>query len=773
MDERLNASSDGNGADRVVVLVDARTPTERRLIGEWARHTHPEAELIASGDPALEARLAAGVDARVLPVRVTWLPREREGDRRVRTADLLALMNPHRPPAPIQAQIARRDSDRARVTAGEPASCGELRARFEREVGAGRGTNAFAAFVSRQAMLALERAERAVIGDRYKVPRLVAEQIAESADFRARLADLARELERPPDEVLGEAVADLHELAAVQSRLAIDVFRTIMGPLHKHAWTVDVDTAGLDELLELGRSYALVFLPSHRSYADPLVLAQALDTHGFPRNHVVGGGNMSFWPIGPLGKRAGLVFIRRSFGDDPVYKFAVREYFGYLVAKRFNLEWYIEGGRSRTGKLRPPRYGLLHYLVAALNDGRADNVYLVPTSITYEQLEEVGAMAAEQSGARKQAEGLRWLARYAHAQRRNVGSARVRFGEPISLRDALVLAGPGRAQLEKVAFTICDGINHITPVTASSLVTFALLGVRDRALTLDQVVRVTAPLLAYFESRRIAGPLSGLAQPAAVKRALDALEHAEVVSCYRDGTEPVWSIRQGRHHVAAFYRNGAVHHLVNRAIVELAIIGLPEAGHAAEAAGSGEELVEAAEADALRLRDLLKFEFFFADKPRFRAQLADELDLLDPEWREHVDTVEAATDLLARAGTLVAHRALRSFFDAQLVVARRLAAREPRRAIERDAFIKECLGVGRQMLLQGELHGPESVSAELYSAALKLAANRDLIDPGREPVRVAREQFLAEVANTVARVARVGALEASKVEEVILAGVAR
>src|SRR5207237_597715 len=104
----------------------------------------------------------------------------------------------------------------------------------------------------------------------------------------------------------------------------------------------------------LERSHALVFLPTHRSYTAPLILAQVLHDNDFPRNHLLGGNNLAFWPIGPLGKRAGLVFIRRSFGDDPVYKLAVREFFGYLVAKRFNVEWYIEGGRTRTGKLRPP-----------------------------------------------------------------------------------------------------------------------------------------------------------------------------------------------------------------------------------------------------------------------------------------------------------------------------------------------------------------------------------------------------------------------------------
>ena len=151
-----------------------------------------------------------------------------------------------------------------------------------------------------------------------------------------------------------------------------------------------------------------MFLPSHRSYVDPLVLADVLADHDFPRNHVLGGDNLRFWPIGPLARRAGVVFIRRSFGDDEVYKLAVREYFGFLLAKRFNLEWYIEGGRSRTGKLRPPRYGLLGYVAEAVEQGRVEDVYLVPVSITYDQLREVSAMAAEQAGRRRRPRA--WLA---------------------------------------------------------------------------------------------------------------------------------------------------------------------------------------------------------------------------------------------------------------------------------------------------------------------------------------------------------------------------
>jgi glycerol-3-phosphate O-acyltransferase len=747
-------------ASPIVVLADVHTPVERGLVAEWAAVEHPGAERLEGDHAALAERLERGDDPLVVPVGVTWLPPERDGDRRVRAADLLALTNPHRPWSWAQPLIVRRDPARARVTAGEPAPVSDLRRRFGEQVGSVSGAAGFAPFVARQATLARERAERQLIGDRYKVPRLVAEQITASARFRERVGELADRLGRPVDDVLANATACLQEVAAVQSRLAIDVFRAVMGPLHKRAWTVDVDTAGLDRLRELNRNHALVFLPSHRSYADPLVLAQALDAHDFPRNHLLAGGNMSFWPIGPLGKRAGLIFIRRSFGDDQVYKLAVREYFGHLVAKRFNVEWYLEGGRTRTGKLRPPRFGLLRFLVEALHDDRADDVVLVPVSIVYDQLTEVGAMAAEQSGARKQAEGLRWLARYARAQRRNVGAVQVRFGQPLSLRGELDAAGEGAAQLEKVAFAVCDGINRATPVTATALATFALLGVRDRALTLDQVGRVIAPLLDYLERREIAGRLAALRRPAGLRRALDGLVEAGVVSCFAGGTEPVWSIAPGRHHVAAFYRNGALHHLVNRAVVELAILGV------ADSPGGGDP-IEAAWEDALRMRDLLKFEFFFARKTRFRDELIVELELLDPGWRDQVGTPEAAAALLSRSRMIIAHRALRSFLDAQLVVAERLVARDSHSAVERDGFVAECLGVGRQMLLQGRLHGAESVSAELYAAALRLAANRDLVDQGRDDLGAAREAFLAEVEQVGTRLGRLGELELALLEEVL------
>lgn len=741
----------------VLVLADVATDTERGLVAAWARSAHPHGRVVEQDGADLDAALRQADGASVVPVRVTWLPRERDGVRDVRVTDLLALTNPRRPWAPLQGRIADREPDRVRVVVGEPATVEDLRRRCVEETG---GAEALDAFVRRQAVVACDRAERQIIGDRYKVPRLVAEQILASVRFREELEQLARRLDRPFDELLVEAQACLEEVATVQSPPAIDAFRAFVKPMHARAWTPVLESADLAHLKDLNRSHALVFLPSHRSYVDPLVLADVFHEHDLPRTHIIGGDNMGFWPLGPLGKRAGVVFIRRSFGSDEVYKLAVRAFLGHLVAKRFNLEWYLEGGRTRTGKLRPPRYGLLAYIAAALEDGQADDVILVPTSLAYDRQSEVAAMTAEQTGAVKQREGLAWMYDYIKAQSSNVGYARVNFGDPFSLREAMEEAGEGRSRLEKVAFQICVGINSATPVTGTSLVTLALLGSRDQALTLDEIARATAPLLDYCEARGTPGPLTELRRPRALRQALDSLVDAGALQVYEGGTEPVWTIAPGGHHVAAFYRNGALHHFVNRAVVELALLRVaahPEDG----------DPLDVAWEDALRLRDLLKFEFFFADKALFREELREELDRLDPSWADKVQSADAATDVLLDSRMLVAHRALRSFLDAQWIVASQLAGMDPRSAVDRNAFLDACQGIGKQHVLQGHVHGAESVSRELFASAMKLAANRDILDPGREEVRDGRRAWVAELEEVITRLRTIDGLDQRLLEGVL------
>ncbi|WP_168702579.1 glycerol-3-phosphate 1-O-acyltransferase [Gordonia paraffinivorans] len=751
--------------DPVLVLTKARTSCEMQAVSEWAADAYPDAEIRPGSEVDFEE---LPPETLLVPVRPVWLPAARQGERRVTLGDVLVLSNPRRPLGPMQPIIRKRRPDALRVAAGEPATIAQLRDRHDRE----QVASSFDEFVRLQASISAERAERQIVGDRYKVPRLVAEQISSSARFRAGAAELAAELGRPTDAVVAEAIDKLSGFVATQSRLMRDIFSATFDRLHERAWNVSVDVDTLNSLRKLNKKTGLIFLPSHRSYVDPLVLAKDLRSNDFPPNLVLGGNNLSFWPVGPIARRSGMIFIRRKFGADPVYKFAMRSYLAYIIEKRFNLEWYIEGGRSRTGKLRRPMLGLLRYVVDALDQLEDVDVTIVPTSIVYDQLHEVGAIAAEDAGGVKKPESVGWLLRYAKAQRDYLGEARVRFGRPLSLRETLAEAGEGSAQLEKVAFRVMDEINSATPITATSLVGFAGLGARDRAYTLSEIEAVLAPLLDYIDQRGLPGPDPSLCRGVGLIQTLRVLAGNGVVATYEGGSEQVWWIVPENRAVAAYYRNGAIHHFVDRAIVEMGLLALAEgevqagstpirSDHVGSTPPSPDEgLLAAAQREALRIRDLLKFEFFFPPKQEFLHRLGVELDLLAPGWREVTPSQEWTYEMLHRhTGALFARRTLQPFFDAQLVVATKLVELG-NTAREKDTFIKDCLGLGRQLDLQGVLRSKDSVSKDLYDGGYRLADNRGLIHgEGVVDLRVARQNWLDEVELMRDRLARIAAIE--------------
>lgn len=589
--------------------------------------------------------------------------------------------------------------------------------------------------------------------------RQVARRVAASARFREQVAQLAAQLQRPVEDVAAEALEGLEEIVTVQSPAFAAAFDYGLGPLHTRAWTIDADVAALQRLKKLNESHALVYLPTHRSYADAFILSRLLRDHGMKRNHILGGNNLGFWPLGTIIRRSGGILIRRSFQDDEVYKLVVREYLAWLASQKLNLEWYMEGGRSRTGKLRPPKYGLLSYLVAAIQSGGADDMLLVPVSTTYDQMHETGVMAAEEAGAPKAQENLLWLAGYARTQQKHIGNAYVRFGEPLSLKDALARAeseaeGGGRWTVAKIAFEVFQRINRCTPVTAHALVTLVLLGGGDRALAVSEVAERVQPLLDYAEAQGLpSSQLDGLRTPAGVKETLDSLVSSGVLSCYDHGLEPVYGIRPGQHAVAAFYRNSAIHWFVNRAILELSLLDV-----------TYEDVLgpmERAWRSAFAMRDLLKFEFFFSDKATFRDEMKAEARLLDPKFRQRMGSEEKRRQVLLHAPFLMAHRVLPPFLEAYYIVAERLACEPLDVPVDKKSFTERCVKVGRQYVLQQRLRNPECVSREVFGNALALAANRDLLKPGPE-LRQRRQDFADELRAAVERMQQIEQLVATR-----------
>ena len=266
----------------------------------------------------------------------------------------------------------------------------------------------------------------------------VVNDVLDSPEFGAILQKLADESGKPVAALREEAEADLKEMAVRPGKWSGAAWDSFCGWLSR-AYRVDYRPAEVERLRELNRSASLVFLPNHRSYLDPMILRSALSQHGFAPNNVLGGANLAIWPFSEIGQRNGIVFIRREFRDDHVYRATLRAYLSHLIEERKNLEWYIEGGRTRTGKLRPPRLGILSYVMDAYGEHPERDVLIIPTSIIYDQQHEVGAISAEEMGGTKKPESIKWMYEFATSQSRRLGRAYLRFGEPLSLGDAVAL----------------------------------------------------------------------------------------------------------------------------------------------------------------------------------------------------------------------------------------------------------------------------------------------------------------------------------------------
>jgi glycerol-3-phosphate O-acyltransferase len=627
----------------------------------------------------------ADVEVDLVPVEVLWGPAP--GRARLRS---LWLGDPFAPPRWLRwLHVRRRDG--CRVITAAPGTRGEL------ESFAPRG---LAAFVRARAVRALSSQERAVFGERLKVARFVAEQVLAEPEFQDRVAAAGATSGLTRAESLEQAERALRELATGHRRLALGIFSRLARWLTQLAFEpeVSIDAEQIARLRELARGASLVFLPSHQSNVDHLVMFHALANAGFAPPFTAAGINMSFWPMSRLLRGTGAFFIRRS-GDDPVYREVLRAFVAYLLERHFHLEFFVEGTRTRTGKLLPPRYGLLRYAAEAGRDHGGGDVLFVPASLGYDQVLEVGEYVRQQLGEGRERESLRFmLGQIRKARRQRLGRIYLRFAEPISLRSHTATHGGERLALEKLAFAICTRINAVRPLLPTAVLCSVLLGSERRALTQAEIEAETERVIGYARERgiEVAGELAhGAAE--ATGAALAALRETGTIEAYAGGVEPVFHVPEDRRHAASYYRNSVLHCFLGRAIAQLARA-------AARGAPAGEVR------HALRLRELLKFEFFFRERDAFQAELERELAILARE-------AERGDGPFAAGSPHILGDLLESYW----VVTEALASLG--RSTPEPDLLERCHGLGRQLLLQQRIRRPEGLSSVAFANALQLIAN--------------------------------------------------
>ena len=639
----------------------------------------------------------AGVEVDLIPAEVLWGPVERPP-----SLWNLPFGNPYDPPGITRwLRLLRRGY--ARVVIGAAGT----RTALEAESHAQGNKLALSTFVRVQGVKALSLAQRHVFGDRYKVPRLLAEQILGDTGFQDRVAAAGASQGLTREESTARAEKALRELATSHNLFSMEIFRRFSRWVYSLAFDpeIDVDPGELEKLRALGRRAPLVFIPSHKSNCDHMALYSLLFSSGFPPPHTAAGINMSFFPMSRILPGTGAYFLRRSFSDDPIYKESLRGFINTLVQRRFHQEFFIEGGRSRSGKLLPPRYGILNYIVDGARRHDIGDVLFVPTSIAYDQILELSEYVRQNQGDEKEAESFVFLVRQIRAARaRKLGRIHMRFAEPISLREYLDRTGDDRLVVEKLAFQIANGINAVTPLTPAAVACSVLLGAGKRALGEAEFVAQAALLVDYAQERGISltAEVAAGAQ-SAVRCAADALAGTGVIEKYAGGVEPVYYVTEKGRHAASYYRNTVIHFMLVRAIAELS----------ARAAAEEADPTRDTRSWALRLRELLKFEFFFAERDAFLRELEREQQRLSREAAQYASPLLAACP-----------RILLDFIESYWVVAETLRSlRGGDAPIARSVVLRRCHELGRQLLLQDRVQSPELLSNMNFGNALKLLEN--------------------------------------------------
>jgi glycerol-3-phosphate O-acyltransferase len=274
-----------------------------------------------------------------------------------------------------------------------------------------------------------------------KGPRLIHRQqmftaLLANPSVKRIIQDEAKSKNISPDKVKKQALGMMNEIAGDYSVSLVRLGERILSWLWGRLYT-NINVSNSQVLRELAQDgHEIIYVPCHRSHMDDLLLSYVIIQEGVVMPRIAAGLNLNFWPAGSIFRKGGAFFIRRSFAGNRLYSTIFREYLGLLFERGYSVKYYTEGGRSRTGRLLPPKTGMLAMTIQSLLRGIDRPLTLVPVYLGYEHVMEVGTYHKELSGSEKKNESIFGVLK-AIKSLRNYGNGYVNFGEPININNYL------------------------------------------------------------------------------------------------------------------------------------------------------------------------------------------------------------------------------------------------------------------------------------------------------------------------------------------------
>jgi glycerol-3-phosphate O-acyltransferase len=497
-----------------------------------------------------------------------------------------------------------------------------------------------------------------------------------------------------------------------------------------------------ERLRAFAHQHGVVYLPAHRSHMDYLLVSYVLYLQGLVPPHVAAGINLNFWPVGGLIRRLGGFYLRRKFAGNKLYSAVFRAYVDWLMSRGYSMQFFPEGGRSRTGRLLAPKTGMLSMAVQSFLRNPEQSIVLVPVYTGYDKVMEVGSYFKELRGSQaKKNESVGDLIRATRVVRMAFGKSYISFGEPLSLVEFLDARQPGwRADLAACAagewpvwfsefvvtlsYEVMARINSAAALSPVGLVATALLASPQQTLAEDELCEQIDSWLRLLRTHPYSEDVwlpdldgAGVLAYAEKIARLTRIQHPWGDMIAAEGRDAV---------LLTYYRNSVLHLLALPSLI---------ASHFQQREAVGEaELVEA----CCELYPVLRRELFlhWRDKETETAVR----DMIEALLRCRLLDRDAQTGALRRPpvtslefGSLMGlANVMRETLERYCMTTVLLAENLPRGHIERGEFEQQCHLMAQRMAVLSGRRAPEFFDKALFSSYIDSLKRQNLLRPDAE-----------------------------------------
>ena len=429
------------------------------------------------------------------------------------------------------------------------------------------GENQAARRISRHLLSQLAASRTAYVGPDLSHRRTLMTEVLRARAVRTLIAEEARDKSIPRRVALQRAREMFEEIAADYSH----PFVRLMEGVLKWLWTRIYDgvfVAHPETIASVAAGHELIYVPCHRSTMDDLLMPYAIYTNGFAVPHIAAGLNLNLPVVGPLLRKGGTFFMRRSFRGSALYTAVFMKYLGAMMARGHPIQYFIEGGRSRTGRLLDPKTGMLSMTLRSYIRQPLRPVVFIPMYLGYERIMEVDSYVNELSGKPKEKESLLGFLRSLRRLRENYGHVHVNVGEPIPLlpildthqpewRSKLGQEGRGAtvsAAVDVLAQQIMRNINSAAAVTPVNLVALVMLATPKQVILESDLQRQVGLYLRLLQLEPYSNRVTVTAlEPAAI---VEVALRAGILQRVDGG---VLALTQKHAASLAYYRNNVLH----------------------------------------------------------------------------------------------------------------------------------------------------------------------------------------------------------------------